>query len=388
MLPMTDPGPPHRRRVAVLLNHSQDPATWEARYLEGEATDTTPYGYGLAAEWFDLTWARSHEESARVRRWRIALAGRLGFDLVHAWRNRRVLFAADVVWTHTEVEHLAVSLLRRLVPRYRRTHVLAQTIWLWDRWPEFGAVRRRAYAWLLESSAVEGLHSPLNLAMSRHTVPGRRVMLIPFGTTRVTDRVSAPPEGAPREWDVVAPGNDQHRDWATLAEVARRRPGLRFWVATGAASARAVAWPENARVARSTDTATYATALADAGVCVLALKPNLHVSGMTTALEATSVATPLVVAGDGGLRSVLGPGPRFVDPGDVEALAQAIDEVLATAGAAAVPDVAQRGLTQRDYVVRYAVLTDMICGDRPWSDDVSALAPQTREGPTTPPIWG
>ena len=121
--------------------------------------------------------------------------------------------------------------------------------------------------------------------------------------------------------------------------------------------------------------------LANAAVCVLALKPNVHVSGMTTTLEAASVATPLVVAGDGGLSAILGPGPRFVPAGDPAAVALAIDQVLA-AGAAdrrSIPDVVGRGLTQRDYVTRYALITDMLCGDSPWSDSVSALSPQTRK---------
>jgi hypothetical protein len=28
----------------------------------------------------------------------------VGFDLIHAWRNRKGLFAADIVWTHTELK--------------------------------------------------------------------------------------------------------------------------------------------------------------------------------------------------------------------------------------------------------------------------------------------
>ncbi len=95
-----------------------------------------------------------------MRRWRIALAGRFGFDMVHAWRNRRVLFAADVVWTHTEVEHLAVSFLQKLIPRYRHTRMLAQTIWLWDRWPELSRARRQLYTWLLRSKPLSARTAP------------------------------------------------------------------------------------------------------------------------------------------------------------------------------------------------------------------------------------
>ena len=100
-------------------------------------------------------------------------------------------------------------------------------------------------------------------------------------------------------------------------------------MATGSASARAVAWPENAHVATGPRHLHLRHLLANAAVCVLPLKPNLHASGMTTTLEAASVATPVVIAGDGGLAAILGPGPRFVPAGDPAALASAIDQVLA-----------------------------------------------------------
>ena len=361
------------------MNHSQDPESFPKRHAAGQTLDATPYWYGLASQWFDIEWGRSHPESTRVRSLRIKLAGRLGFDVVHAWRNRGLLLAADVVWTHTESEHLAVALVCKLSPRGRGTHVLAQTIWLWDHWDRLGRMKRRVYAWLLRSQSVECTHSPLNVEVSRRAVPGRRVMLVPFGTQSLADLVS-PGGKAADTCDVVAPGNDRHRDWATIAEVARLRPRLSFWVASGASSARAVTWPPNVRVERLGDTAAYASLLARAGVCVLALRPNLHASGMTVNVEAASVGTPAVVAGDGGLRALLGPGPRFVPEGDAEAIAGAIDEVLrdAAEGRAEVAQVAARGLTHVDYVTRYALLTDMVCGDRPWNDRVSSLEPQSR----------
>lgn len=383
MIPAVSPDRPARRSVAVFLNHSLDVEAWRARHEDGTTLDATPYGYALAEEWFDVRWARSHPESAVTRRLRIALAGRLGFDLVHAVRNRRMLFAADVVWTHTESEHLAVALLQRLVPRYRRTRLLAQTIWMWDRWSGFGRPRRALYAWLLRRETVEATHSPLNLETSRRLVPGRRVVLVPFGTQplHVTEAPSASDD---EDWDVVAPGNDEHRDWATLAETAALRPGLRFWVASSSRRARELDWPANVRVERVADADAYTRLMARAAVCVVPLKPNLHASGMTTCMEASSVGTPLVIGGDGGLAAIIGPGPRYVPAADATALADAIDLVVADRASGrspAVPDLAGRGLTQRDYVTRYALLTDMACGDRPWSDRASELAPQQRDAP-------
>lgn len=375
-----------RRRVAVFLKHSLDVDQWRERHRAGETLDATPYGYELAEQWFDMSWARSHRESPWMSRVRVGVANRLGFDIVHAVRNRRVLFAADMIWTHTESEHLAVALLQRLVPRYRRTKLLAQSIWLWDRWPAQSRARRMFHAWLLRQETLEATHSPVNLQASREWVPGRRVVLVPFGSQTLHPRsVVTDSTDDDGDVDVVAPGNDEHRDWSTLADVARMRPSVRFWVASSSQGARAQDWPANVRVERLADAGGYTRLMSRAKVCVVALKDNRHASGMTTCIEASSVSTPLVIAGDGGLRTVIGPGPQYVEQGDAAGIAGAIDRVLGDHGAgreAAVPDLRSRGLTQRDYVTRYAVITDMACGDRPWSEEASGLVPQHRSAPS------
>ena len=384
---MTSWGQPPRRRVAVLLNHSQDPASWRERHRLGETMDATPYGYEYGERWFDMSWALSHTESKRARALRIQLAGRLGFDLIHVWRNRHTLFTADAVWTHTEREHMAVALWQRLVPRFRRPKLLAQTIWLWDNWSSMSPPRRAFYRWLLRAETVEATHSGVNLSTSRTAVAGRRVILVPFGTRTLSD--DGPPSGSGGDrWDVVAPGNDEHRDWSTLAEASRMLPDVRVWVASSTPAARRESWPANVRCERVGNAREYAHLLARSRVCVVPLRPNQHASGMTTCIEASSVGTPLVIGGDGGLREIIGQGPTYVNAGDPAALAAAITEALnrqACGVVPQVPDIEARGLSQRDYVTRYALITYMMCGDLEWSDTPSALIPQAVPEPDQRP---
>ncbi|GII99187.1 glycosyltransferase group 1 protein [Sediminihabitans luteus] len=362
----------HPARVVVVLAHEQDPERWRVRHDAGEVADATPYGYDTAASWFDLRWAASHPEGPVVRRIRSRIALLLGFDLLHVWRNRRLVRESDVVWTHTEREHLAVAALLVLRRRDRRPRVLAQSVWLWDRWPTFGAVRRAVLARLLRRQDVEVVHSTLNRADSEQAVPGRLVVSVPFGTT--------PPRAAHAEQgaEVVAVGNDTHRDWQTLAEAAGRLPAHRFRVVTTASRARQIAWPANVTVqgARSRD--EIERIYAAATVAVVPLRENRHASGSTACVEARAAGLSLVVSRTGGIEPYAGPEARIVVPGDGAALADAIRDALAAerdADRAVRGDggVVAQGLTQADYVRRYVLVTQFLLGDRPWPDDATAL---------------
>ena len=60
----------------------------------------------------------------------------LGFDFIHTLRNRDEILRSDVIWTHTEHEYLSVALLLLLKGRKASPALLAQSVWLLDKWPE------------------------------------------------------------------------------------------------------------------------------------------------------------------------------------------------------------------------------------------------------------
>lgn len=360
-----------RPRVAVLLAAGQDPAAWRQRFERGETLDRTPYGYELAERWFDLVWAGAGGPWVR---WVSArTSGRLGFDLAHAWHNRRLLAGADVIWTHTEREHLAVALLQRLRRRSRRVPVLAQSVWLWDEWDSYGRVRQAFLGWLLRTHAVEAVHSSLNAADSRARVPGRRVLRVPFGSQGVAPLPAV--EATPRPL-VLALGNDRHRDWGLLADVAEMLPELDFMVASRTRAARVAAEGTQIRLVQLGSTDELREAYARASVVALPLRPNRHASGLTTAIETLSAGRPLVVTDAGGIGEYVRGHAVLAPAGDAQAFAQALQDAVAGGTAATGPDgVVQRGLTQADYVARYALVTWALLGEKPWDDAVTALAP-------------
>src|SRR5579875_3519254 len=109
------------RTAHVHLKHGLDAAQYRERYLRGEVPDETPYGFHHAesAGW-RLTFSEDHPESKVTNVVRRALIRLLGFDLVHAYRNRRLIQAADVVWTMEEIQYLGVCALPWIVPGMKR----------------------------------------------------------------------------------------------------------------------------------------------------------------------------------------------------------------------------------------------------------------------------
>lgn len=355
-------------RVVVALAYDQDAERWRERHARGEVLDATPYGYHRAADRFAMAWTRSHPESAAESRARRALAARLGFDVVHIWRNRRLLREADVIWTHTEREHLAVAaVLGRGGPP-----VLAQSVWLWDAWPRWSAARQRSVARLLRRHAIELVHSPVNLADARAAVPGRRVELVPFGSATLPSVRGVEPVAPPL---VLAVGNDVDRDWPLLADVAARLPGLRFRVVSASRSARETSWPTNVERVLVATRDSLSLAAGEAACIVVPLRDNRHASGTTSCIEAMGAGRPMVVSRAGGLDAYVRGAARLVEPGDAAGMALAVEEAVAGRVAApAAGELEARGLTQGDYVERYARVTEWLLGEA-WDDAISRFAP-------------
>lgn len=347
----------NERRVAIIVRFGLNPQRWAERHAQGEVVDQTPYAYHLAERWFALDWSSDHEESSVARWWRLSIRRVLGFDFVHVWRNRGIIRTADAVWTHTEREHLAVAMLKALAPRRYRAVSVAQSVWLWDSWPDMSRARAAFLRLLLRRHAVEVVLSRVNRDISRAAVPGRNVVRVPFGT----HFASPAPAGAvlrlpPR---VLVVGNDRHRDWELLAEVAALVPEADFDIISLSEDARSRQWPGNVEV-RSVPQARVLAAYADSTLVALPLRHNRHASGCTVAIEAISAGIPLIVSDAGGIDEYVADAEADLVPvGDAAAFAEAVRRRLRASGSDRTPSTtaAERGLSERDYIERLALLT-------------------------------
>lgn len=344
-------------RVFVLLRHGLNRDSWSSRFRAGEAWDETPYGYGLASERFRLDWSKDRTEGKYGSFLRRAIQRVFGADLLHVLHNLKRIKASDIVWTHTEREYLALLLLTR----GRGPFVIAQTVWLWDRWSGFPPLKKRLYRRLLSFADVEIVHSRLNLQVARREAPDRPVVLVPFGTTSVSDDLQRPAVIEKRVRPLlIAAGNDPDRDWRVLAEAARLLRECDLNLYTSSRSALDLDWPSNVAVRQDATVHDIRSAYLAADVVVLPLRPNFHASGATVAGESMSAGKPLVVPEVGGIADYAkGVGCFGYTTGDSESLALAVRAALSATvdPAQIIAKRASRGLTPVDYVRRYELLS-------------------------------
>lgn len=362
-----------------MLGYGLDSDDYRKRYSQGSTWDETPYGYHLASGFFDMTWSQDKPETAASNIVRRAIKHILGFDIIHVWRNRKELFSADIVWTHTEKEHLGVGLLKLLYPRRARFKTIAQSVWLWDDWQKWSRVHRALVARLLREHEIELVLSSLNQAVSEEAVPGRAVIQIPFGTTGIT--VERNPDPADKRNLIISVGNDRDRDWDTMAATTRLMPTQEFRIFSASRKTRKVRWPPNVTVGAAESLADIAQAYQESTLVVLPLKYNLHASGVTVALEAASVGTPIVATNVGGIAEYIkGPGCSLVPARDPRSLAATLAHELRASdfeeiGTSMRGKRISRGLTQRDYVARYVQITRWLIDDTlPFPAGVSAFS--------------
>src|SRR5262245_52309491 len=106
--------------VFVHLAAGQDAEQWTQRWSAGTLigiNERKPYGYDRAeAHGCTVVYSRGNRaEALPEKSLRLGLRALLGFDLVHAWRNRDRILASDVVWTHTEAQHMGVLAVLRIL---------------------------------------------------------------------------------------------------------------------------------------------------------------------------------------------------------------------------------------------------------------------------------
>ena len=348
-------------QVHVHLFYGADPR----RYRKGENIGSL-YGYHHAesAE-FALNYAQDASENTPVRFARRALKAALGFDFIHAWRNRRAILQSDVIWTHTEQEHLAVALVLLMSAKKggARPLLLAQSVWLLDRWPGYGALRRAIYKRLLKRADLLTTLASENAALCGEYF-GREARHVLYGLNTGDFPLRPPSEWTPHTpVRVAAIGNDRDRDWTTLVSALGNDARYEVRIATRRrmpASARA----DNVEIVRVSGIKQQHALYDWADIIVVPLRPNTHASGITVMLEAAALGKPMIATKVGALEDYFDEkAASYVEPFNAQQLRDAANALVADPARAleqareACEQLRTRDLTTQHFARQHAQLT-------------------------------
>ncbi len=358
-------------KVYVHLARGYDARAWRRRWQNGDLigfNDPSPYGYHHAHSPSARLAFSIDDPETRLGRWiRGGLRLVLGFDMVHAWRNREALREADVVWTHTESQHLAIATLLKTMRKGRRPKLLAQSVWLMDNWDRFGALRRGLYRWLIAEADVLTFHSPLNRDKAKALFPEKWCEFLPFGICTDLKQVPTTSKSKRAEVRVAALGNDRHRDWATLLEAFGGRPGFVLRIASSALQTERVAAFGNVEIVTPELNRDLLALYRWADVVALPLQENLHASGTTVLQEAVLAGRPVVCTRTGGLDTYFGDEEvAFVPPGDPDRLSEAAANLAShpakalTQAVAAQRRMAVDGLHSRSFAQSHLAISRLL----------------------------
>jgi glycosyltransferase involved in cell wall biosynthesis len=318
-------------RLDIRFSGRLDVAAWERRHAAGEVPDRWPYGlHRLFGYGFALAAPAPRPVPRLVAR---GLHGLGGYEWLEAQRYGER--TADLVMCWDE---------RIGVPTAHRGGAVALgVIWLTDR-TRFRAahrlaagpaLRRARRVWALSSAQLPVLRDGFGVCQER-------LHHLLFGI----DASFFTPAGSPAESGLVlSVGNDRHRDYDTvlraMVEVKRTAAFSRLELVTR----QQVAVPAGLGVRRvelSHD--ALRERYRAASVVTVALRPNLHVSGITVALEAMATGRPLVITDTPGMGDYVTHGETglLVKPGDADAFAAAVTSLLQDPDRAAAMGVAGR----------------------------------------------
>ncbi|HEY4296180.1 MAG TPA: glycosyltransferase family 4 protein [Paraburkholderia sp.] len=323
-------------KVHAHLAVDKDPAEWRRKRESGDLVginDPTPYGYGRAEEMgCRVTFSKSGMEGRLGKLCRLGVRAILGADLVHAWRNRTAIRHADIVWTHTESQFLAVAMVGVLVGQ--RIRIIGQSVWLIDSWDALMWPKKALFRWLISRVDVLTFHSPENYARAKALFPAANVRLVKFGIPAETKQ--APVERRCDELTrILAIGNDRHRDWKTLIDAVRGMLNVRLKILSGSLPKGLVKHDTNIEVMRARSNDELRNAFDEATLVCVPLKKNFHASGLTVVQEAVLSGVPVVATDIGGLSAYFSADEiRYVPPGDAAALRAAFEEIAQNPGRA------------------------------------------------------
>ena len=358
--------------INVFVHLAYGRGSWNQRYENGQLlgiNEPFPYGFHRAGmDYCRVDFAVDKAENLVEKFLRLSVRAILGFDLVHAWHNRKGIYDADVIWTYTESQNLAVLLLFLLTRPKHKPKLIANMVWLFDRWRKFPAPNRWLFRKLLCKADVITVNCPASLRAARKLLPHVRSELVLFGI-KAEDMVRRQPRALHHPIRLVSLGNDEGRDWQTLIDAVKTMEGYELRIASQNVSKKHVARIKNIEIVKLRSNNELMQLYEWADMAVLTMKPNIHASGITVVEEAVVRGVPVVCSDTGDLKSYFsGAEVKYIPTQDPEAIRHAIRDLAAEGEALRLQSeraqarMGPDGLSSHAYVKKHVELSRELLG--------------------------
>jgi glycosyltransferase involved in cell wall biosynthesis len=311
-------------RVFVHLPYGLDLNPYKIRYEQGLEPDASPYGFHHAlSHGFNVDFSVSKQRGKAGRFLRNAAQRTLGFDLLHAWSNRKAAGRAAVVWTMLETEALPIAMLMWLRQMPRR-HLIGSTVWMINRWPTYVTTRRALLRKLTTYWSVMLVHSKPCLDRARNILPGIHSEIMLFGIAAQTFTKRTSDVGPDGPIKIVAAGNDSTRDWQILLEAFGNDNRFHVVIICSWFDKSLTSRYSNLSTPKVTSFRTLIDIYKDATYIAIPMVENIF-SGITVALEAAATGVPLLSSRTGGVPTYLDESEAlFVPVGDPTTMRDAV----------------------------------------------------------------
>lgn len=321
----------NKKKISVFVHLAQnkDVNVWREAWAAGKLVginDETPYGYGRAnAMGCIINFSKNHSTNLSTKLLRVVLRGILGFDIVHAWHQRREFGRSDIIWTHTESQFLAAAAI--LLLTRQRTKLLGQVVWLMDKWDRLSIFHKWLYRHLIARTTIMTFLSPDNHRAASLLFPKSIVKVVPFGIP--TESTKPVKFFSGKTLNILALGNDMHRDWKTLVNAVAGDAQMRLTILSGSAPRHLMKYGNNIEIRAAKSNVELYREFENADIICVPLKSNLHASGITVIQEAILYGIPVVATATGGLDLYFSQNEiSYVPVGDIAALKTALHSVI------------------------------------------------------------
>jgi glycosyltransferase involved in cell wall biosynthesis len=241
--------------------------------------------------------------------------------------------------------------------------LLAQSVWLLDKWPSYGIVRRWLYRKLMTRADQLTTLASENAALCKRYFDRDAKPLL-YGLNTRDFPVKTPTEWKPHSpIRIAAIGNDRDRDWETLIKAFGNDARYTVKLATRRRIPASLRAP-NVEIALFSGIKKQHELYDWADVIVVPLRPNTHASGITVMLEAAAVGKPMVVTNVGALQDYFPASEAFyIPPFNPPALRDAVDQLAAapmdalSQAQAAAAGLLARDLTTEHYAMQHVRIT-------------------------------